>query len=57
MLDGSVETTAPSRGSGATARRALAPDLARGGMLLAIAVAHAPLAVADVGREIGRAHV
>ncbi len=33
-----------------TGRRALAPDLARGGMLLLIAVAHAPLFVSDVDR-------
>jgi uncharacterized membrane protein YeiB len=34
----------------ATAGRALAPDLARGAMLLAIAFAHAPLFVTDVHR-------
>ncbi|MEV0378765.1 DUF418 domain-containing protein [Nonomuraea sp. NPDC050643] len=34
----------------ATAGRALAPDLARGAMLLAIAFAHAPLFVTDVNR-------
>ncbi|GAB2934500.1 DUF418 domain-containing protein [Nonomuraea fastidiosa] len=34
-----------------TAPRALAPDLARGAMLLAIAFAHAPLFVADVAKS------
>ncbi|MFC7619951.1 DUF418 domain-containing protein [Microlunatus sp. GCM10028923] len=34
----------------ATTDRALAPDLARGGMLLLIAIAHAPLFVTDVDR-------
>jgi uncharacterized membrane protein YeiB len=45
----STSTQAPPSPLGATAR-ALAPDLARGGMLLAIAFAHAPLFVAAAGR-------
>ncbi|UBU11722.1 DUF418 domain-containing protein [Nonomuraea gerenzanensis] len=43
----SIEAQAPPR---ATTGRALAPDLARGAMLLAIAFAHAPLFVTDVRR-------
>ncbi|MEV0615289.1 DUF418 domain-containing protein [Nonomuraea sp. NPDC050404] len=51
----SIEATARSRVAPATATappagRALAPDLARGAMLLAIAFAHAPLFVTDVDR-------
>ncbi|TYB67683.1 DUF418 domain-containing protein [Nonomuraea sp. PA05] len=43
----SIEAPAPPR---AAEGRALAPDLARGAMLLAIAFAHAPLFVTDVHR-------
>ncbi|MBM7785286.1 DUF418 domain-containing protein [Tenggerimyces flavus] len=45
----SLQTPVPSAGT-ATTGRALAPDLARGGMLLAIAFAHAPLFVTNVDR-------
>ncbi|NYI95156.1 putative membrane protein YeiB [Streptomonospora nanhaiensis] len=41
---------APARGATGAVDRALAPDLARGVMLLAIAVAHAPLFVTAVER-------
>ncbi|MCF6470327.1 DUF418 domain-containing protein [Nonomuraea sp. MG754425] len=41
---------APARPGAALPGRALAPDLARGAMLLAIAFAHAPLFVTDVHR-------
>ncbi|MGI5189437.1 DUF418 domain-containing protein [Promicromonospora sp. CA-289599] len=43
-------TSPPSVTVARTARRALAPDLARGGMLLLIAFAHAPLFVSAIDR-------
>ncbi|WP_246075484.1 DUF418 domain-containing protein [Nonomuraea terrae] len=54
-----TSTPAPTRApgpSGAPTGRAPAPDLARGVMLLAIAFAHAPLFVTDVGRGPGLAN-
>src|SRR5690606_18395667 len=59
---GRVAVSAPARtqaapiGMAAPTARALAPDLARGIMLLAIASAHAPLFVTDVNRGVPMAN-
>ena len=47
---GAPDTSPTSAAIAPTARRALAPDLARGGMLLFIAFAHAPLFVSAIDR-------